>query len=405
MGRSKGARKKTGIKPWHSIYVPLNLPGLVDGVIPKRIRAIEGAKARLKTARSVRAARVEWRHIDTNLWAIHSAYSKIRTALRDGGDMHRWTEFPGLAAAVKQVNDLTWSDLQGGGIPGRPVKFHIPKFDDSPLTSDTKAVKSDHLATVPIKNRGSLHKRIKDEFEDELEEGEIRDEIKEETEDEQVVSLDIGAPEPHQHGYSYESGFGDCPPRSLLQSMPQSSVPHPDYPRVYWHGLPHHYSQPVFTPFYAIIPYYSIGIPSSGSDDSIRGKADTQFSDGANCPQLHASPPDFEPSTSTELPSTSYLGPVMTNQPESQRRDKRKLPTSADTSTSVPRRPLKRRRPVASDFWSDDDEAQYNRSNHTLPANGMSDFGSWFQERVTGSKKKLSHLEHVSKPTSNKMGS
>lgn len=84
MGRSKGARKKTGIKPWHSIYVPLNLPGLVVGVIPKRIRAIEGAKARLKTARSVRAARVEWRHIDTNLSAIDSAYSKIRTALRDG---------------------------------------------------------------------------------------------------------------------------------------------------------------------------------------------------------------------------------------------------------------------------------------------------------------------------------
>lgn len=352
--------------------------------------------------------------------------------------MHRWTEFPGLAAVVKQVNDLTWSDLQGGGIPGRPVKFHMPEFDDTPLTSDTKAVKSDHLATVPIKNRESLHKHIKDEFEDELEEGEIRDDIKEETEDEQGVSLDIGAPEPHQHGYSYESGFGDCPPGSLLQSMPQSSVPHPDYPRVYWHRLPHHYSRPVFTPFYAIIPYYSIDIPSSGSDDLIRGKSDTQFSYGANCPQPHASPPNFvgsshpgarppaflgsasfpctghsitssnlpqEPSTSTKLPPTSSLRPVITNQPESQRRDKRKTPTSTDTSTSVPRRPLKRRRPVASDFWSDDDEPQYNRSNPTLPANGMSDFGSWFQERVTGSKKKLSHLENVSKPTSNKMGS
>lgn len=84
MGRSKGARKKTGIKPWHSIYVPLNLPDLVVGVIPKRIRSIEAAKARLKTARSVRAARVEWQLIDTNLSAIDSAYSKIRTALRDG---------------------------------------------------------------------------------------------------------------------------------------------------------------------------------------------------------------------------------------------------------------------------------------------------------------------------------
>lgn len=84
MGRSKGARKKAGIKPWHSVYVRLNLPGLIVGVIPKRIRAIEGAKARLKIARTVRAAAVEWRHIDTNLSAIDGAYSKIRTALRDG---------------------------------------------------------------------------------------------------------------------------------------------------------------------------------------------------------------------------------------------------------------------------------------------------------------------------------
>lgn len=84
MGRSGKARKKAGSKPWHRIYVSLNLSQLVVGIIPKRIRAIEGAKARLKIARTVKAAGVEWRQIDTNLSAIDDAYSKIRTALRDG---------------------------------------------------------------------------------------------------------------------------------------------------------------------------------------------------------------------------------------------------------------------------------------------------------------------------------
>ncbi|KAG6361055.1 hypothetical protein INS49_009275 [Diaporthe citri] len=203
MGRSSGARKKANIKPWHTPYARLNLSGLVGGVIPKRIRAIEGAKARLKTARTVRAAAVEWRHIDTNLSAIDSVYTKIRTALRNGG------------------------------IPGRLVKFNIPKFDESSSTSNTKVIKSDDLATAAIKKGESVQKHIKDEFEDELEDGEVKDEIKEETEDEPGCS----------------------------------------------------------------------------------------------------------------------------------------------------------------------------RSKHTLPANGLSDFGTWFQDRVTGSKKKLSHLEHVSAPTGKKQGS
>lgn len=351
--------------------------------------------------------------------------------------MHRWTEFPGLAAAVKQVNDLTWSDLQGIGIPGRAVKFNIPKFDDSPSTSNAKVINSDTLATGPIKNREQVKKHIKDEFEDELEEGEIMDEIKEKTVDEPGVSLDIGPLEPQQDGYSNEPGFGDCAAGSVPQSIPRSSVPHPGHPRVYWHGLPDHYSQPIFTPFYALIPYYSVEFPSSGPDDSIHGKSDTQLPCGASYPRLDAFPPRLrnatppriqpppllpsgsfppaahpnpssnliqEPSPAKMPPSTSPSGPTIANQPERQQRDKRKPSTSTDTSTSVPRRPLKRRRPVASDFWSDDDEPQYNRSKKTLPANGVSDFGTWFQEQVTGSKKKLSHLEHVSAPPGNKKG-
>lgn len=84
MGRSSGARKKARIKPWHSVYARLNLPQLFNNVIPKRIRAIDSAKARLKTARTVKAAAVEWQLIETNLTAIDGVYSKIRKALRDG---------------------------------------------------------------------------------------------------------------------------------------------------------------------------------------------------------------------------------------------------------------------------------------------------------------------------------
>lgn len=345
--------------------------------------------------------------------------------------MHRWTEFPGLETAVKQVNDITWSDLEGRGIPGRLVKFNLPEFDDSPSTSNTKVIKSDDPATVPIKNRDPVQMHIKDEFEDELEDGEIKDEIKEEPEDEPGVPLDIGPPEPHQDGYSYKPGFGDCPSGSLLQSTPHSSVSHSGHSRVYLH------SQPIFTPFYAVIPYYSVDFPSSGPDNFIRGKAGTQPPGDAGSPQLHASSPRFvgstppgtrppsllpsrsfprpgpptpssnlqEPSHTRKPPSTTSLGPAMANQPRNQEHDKRELPIATDTSTPVPRRPTKRRRPVASDFMSDDEEPQYKRSKQSLPADGLPDFGKWFQEQVTGSKKKLSHLEHVSAPTGNRKGS
>lgn len=137
MGRSGKARKKGGSKPWHSIYVPLNLSQLVVGMIPKRIRAIEGAKARLKVARTVKAAGVEWRHIDTNLSAIDNSYSKIRTALRDG---YVWRSrsflslivpyvqaFPQLmpnTSALVLASSLS-SSLHVFFFPPKPVKGHL----------------------------------------------------------------------------------------------------------------------------------------------------------------------------------------------------------------------------------------------------------------------------------------
>lgn len=350
--------------------------------------------------------------------------------------MHRWNEFPGLEVAVNQVNDISWADLRGRGIPGGAFKFDIPKFDDSLSTSNDKVIKSDDVATGA--NGEPVQKHMKDEVKEELEEGEIKDEIKEENADEPGVPLDIGPSERHQDGYPYQPGFGDFPPGSLLQSMPQSSDTHPGHPRAYRHGLLHQYSQPLFTPFFAVIPYYSIEFPSPRPDDLIRGGGGPQSPYAASDPQLHALPPRVggstpsrirsptfipspslarpgrvnpssnltrEPSPAKTPPSASPLEPAAANQPEGQRRAKRKLSTVTDASTSAPRRPLKRRLPVASDFMSDDDEPQRSRSKRTLPVGGHSDFGTWFQEQVAGSKKKLSHLEHASAPIGNKKNS
>lgn len=79
------ARKKSRKnKPWHRAYAGFNLSQLVNGAIPKHIRAIDRAKARLKTARTVKAADVEHRHIERILGVIDGAYSRIKKHLSDG---------------------------------------------------------------------------------------------------------------------------------------------------------------------------------------------------------------------------------------------------------------------------------------------------------------------------------
>lgn len=338
--------------------------------------------------------------------------------------MYRWNEFPGLEEAVKKVNDMYWSGLQG--VPGGPFRFNIPKFDDNPSLSNT------------------------------LEEGEIKEEIeteiKQEPKDDPSVSLDFGQrellppqqsatpnqlqPPAHQNAYPYKPDSGGSRPSgSPTPSVAQSPIPHPVHHPIYWHGLPHHHYQPLLPPSYPFMPYYNIGFPFYGPDSPFHRGTYPQFSYGAGHPELHAFPerlvgptppgtpllaslpsrslpppglrtsssnPHKEPSPDTKPPSASALRIAISEPPDSQKRDKRKFPMSTNTSASVSSRPLKRRRPVASDFMSDDDEPKDNQNQHTPLANGLSDFGTWFQQRVTGSKKKLSHLEHVSAPPASK---
>lgn len=77
-------KKKSKSKPWHKAYAHLSLTSLLDGKIPKRIRSINAAKARLTRARTVKSADVERRHINTCLEAVDSILSRTREALLKG---------------------------------------------------------------------------------------------------------------------------------------------------------------------------------------------------------------------------------------------------------------------------------------------------------------------------------
>lgn len=81
MGRKK--TKKSKGKLWHKAYAHLNIPQLLAGPIPKRLRAINGAKTRLKRATTVKAAGVERRLIERSLKDIGDVYLRIKKALSD----------------------------------------------------------------------------------------------------------------------------------------------------------------------------------------------------------------------------------------------------------------------------------------------------------------------------------
>lgn len=80
MGRKKTEKSKA--KQWRKAYAHLNIPQLIAGQIPKRVRAIDTAKTRLQRATTVKAARVEHRLIERNLKDISEVYLIINTALR-----------------------------------------------------------------------------------------------------------------------------------------------------------------------------------------------------------------------------------------------------------------------------------------------------------------------------------
>lgn len=79
MGRKK--TKKSKAKLWLKAYAHLNIPQLLSGQIPKRVRAIHTAKTRLERATTVKAAGVERRLIERNLKDIGEVYLIINTAL------------------------------------------------------------------------------------------------------------------------------------------------------------------------------------------------------------------------------------------------------------------------------------------------------------------------------------
>lgn len=249
------------------------------------------------------------------------------------------------------------------------------------------------------------------------------------------MSLDVGPPQrfsqpgellPDQNGCSRKPDSAEYPPVYHTQQMPQSPIPH--------HGhhstSTHHYYQLLSQPFYHAMPYYNTDFLPCGSETSASRGTDSQSPLGAGHSQFHAlsqrlagtthpgiptpsstSSPHIAPSglqnsslslprkppPAAKEPSTSRLRATILKEHGSQQSHKRRFPTSTESSTSDPDRPRKRRLPVASDFMSDDDDGpEHNPRKRTLPTNGVADFGTWFQDQVTGSKKKLSQVKQES---------
>lgn len=251
------------------------------------------------------------------------------------------------------------------------------------------------------------------------------------------VTCNQPQPLPHQNGRSCKADSAECPPGYHIQAMPQSPTTNHGHHPTNWDELAHHYYHLLSPHFYPVMPYYNTGFLPYGPDSSFRRGVDPQSPHGAGHSQFHAlpqlvaetTPPGIptngltpsphvpslglqkpssnlpqEASPATKPPSASPLRAPILEEHGSQHHHKRKFPTSTDSSTSKPIRPRKRRLPVASDFMSDD-EPENNPRKHTLPASGVQDFGTWFQDQVTGSKKKLSHRNQASAATGDRKDS
>ncbi|KAH8763267.1 hypothetical protein F5883DRAFT_560227 [Diaporthe sp. PMI_573] len=373
------------------------------------------------------------------------------------GDMHRWKEFPGLAAAVNQVTDITRSNVYAKWLPGSLFQFNAPTFDDEPpWLVNTQVIKSNHVTTGPAVNRNPFQ-ASPTKVEVEVEEGEIKDEdqvrIKQEPEDEPGVSVDIGPPErlpspysvtinddpqasPRHFGYLCPSGFGNCPPGS----PPWVSQPpfiQPGYPPNYWHGLPNHYGHHPFPAVYPAMPYCNFDFFNLGPDDKVV-RAHAQFSHDPNHPQFHAipqrlsspvppppgispgaflpppslPPPSLaqaspilpsQPSPASSLPTAPALEPAVPKKPDEERGSERKLSNSPGASSDTSR-PLKRHIPTQGGSESGTDDDRQTQSKIPRLACGLLDFRTWFRGQVVDAKKRLSHLERTSTPTDTRKG-
>ncbi|POS70657.1 hypothetical protein DHEL01_v210952 [Diaporthe helianthi] len=445
MGKKKN---KSGIKPWHNQYNQLNLYQLLTGTIPKRIRSIEAAKTRLSMSRSVYTTDVERANIEKSLAAIEDAYSKVRKALTDGEDMKRWKELPGLEAAVQQVNGINLLGVQAKRAPGS--KFQVPKFVDNHSLSNTKSMKPSPFATgangEPL--RKSIKSKIKVEVEDEIEEGEIV--VKDEDEDEPGIPLDVRSPdrvpspesvdlnhdaqpEPHQFGRTYTPGFGHYPHGPPAHYMPQPPLPRHFYPQNHWHYAPNHYWHSPHPAAYpsAIMSHYNSGFVGFAPAGMIgQPHPQSPYPSNDQYPPLRAIPQHFgvpfpalarngaflpapslpdaptspiqpsKPSPSTGPEEAPPSSPLVARRLQDERNRKRKL-SESPVSSSGTSRALKRR---CSAHRLDVEDNHHDHTKFPRSASGPPDFGTWFQEQVADSKKKLRQLERALKPAGDRPG-
>lgn len=376
----------------------------------------------------------------------------LRKSAQHRGHMHKWKDFPGLEAVVRQVSGIDWSDLQAAQIPGGPFTFHVPEFDE-PSPGNTEATPSGFVTTSLTVKDGPVQNHIVDEVKSKVKD-EIKEEdevkIKHEPEDEPGMPVDIGPPERppssesatldhesevprHPYGSLDQTRFEDCPPELPIHWMPQpSSLQQFGCPPGYWHGMPSPYSLPQFPTWYPFIPYYNFDFASFGSD-SQGGRLNHQF---PSHPQFHVipehlsvsvpAPPGISPNTflppplfpppsllptspilpskpspAPSLPTTSPPMDVVAKQPDEKLGGKRKFSNSLGSS-SDPSRPLKRRMLAQGGNMPEDNDPQYNRSKLPGLGSGLPDFGTWFQGQVVDRKKRLSHLERACTPSDNR---
>lgn len=353
--------------------------------------------------------------------------------------MHRWNEFPGLEAAVKQVDSIVWSDLKGKGIPGGRVEFDLPKFDNGTSLSKAKAKKPKSVATDIVDKSKSTQTQSPNKpmlsMETQSSNRHPRPEFAAPNDQQQHL---------HQYVYSTQSVLGGDPRIPNLHWTPQLQRSYPAHPPYPWQEPVQSYYHPHFLSYH-VMPYYQVDKCEHGPGRSDHGQPEPRVSNTPDQPQPHAfpqplaagnhhgfapvvflPPPAFQPPgppapnsrapkkspvTLTTL-STSELGPVIVKQPDNQQLCKRESPDSLEPSISDHQRCkressdsvqplesghprlLKRRRSVGAETVSEADDPQSSKRRPLRLPNGLpdSDFGTWFENKVTRNKKKLSRI-------------
>ncbi|KAL1853983.1 hypothetical protein Daus18300_011572 [Diaporthe australafricana] len=402
MGRSTGHRAeaskpKGATTPWHKAYKH-DLDGLIKFTIPKHIRSIDGAKARLRPARSVKAANVEHRHIAARLAKIDEAYSRIRCALRDGNDIFRWNEYPGLQAIVEKVDHIRNRD-----VPGGPLKYDVPKFEEVPF--DKTIIKTETPDNVPKFDNVPVHKaKTKTDIPHSVLKTSVLASISTQNRSQVQPGVSVGTQTPtwlplpqfatasyqhqppYQYGYPYQPSQG--PP---LHRAPHSYGPPSAQPLSSWQGVFQQHYELRYPPSYPVMSYYQIEAVRPRPDGGANRQVGPQTSGIAGPQQPQAfpqplpiairrpvptrlpvqNPPGVLPAflqppppprgppapgsfappglpTATRPGSASGLGSDSAKQVNNRQHSKRKLSDSLDSSIFGQVQPLKRRLEIQS---------------------------------------------------------